>query len=265
MYFLFLILICVSCYNYGNSKLETEIDTKLELKEDWLLNHPKKFEHPKFELIPIRGSLIEFNKLIDIELSYTYKNTDGESTDALEHYFYGLDNGISMELGAVDGSRKFGSQTIVFDSLNWGRILVEGNYAHRDSLLKLNETCGVSAAICKKAGIVHYVSHSFMSESFIKSFFHGRNSIYTTLYGEHHSKSVSNTNINSNIQPHIPNYSLLDGFPNVKKIPCIPLHAVLKRANVSHINFFILDVEGGELDVLHTINWNTTTFDVLVI
>ena len=40
---------------------------------------------------------------------------------------------------------------------------------------------------------------------------------------------------------------------------------VLDKAKVSHVNFFVLDVEGGELEVLHSINWHRTSFDVLCI
>ncbi len=34
---------------------------------------------------------------------------------------------------------------------------------------------------------------------------------------------------------------------------------------MKHVNFFILDVEGGELQILKSINWNVTRFDVLCI
>jgi hypothetical protein len=48
-------------------------------------------------------------------------------------------------------------------------------------------------------------------------------------------------------------------------ISCIRLSEVLSRAKVSHVNFFILDVEGGELSVLQSIDWTATTFDVICI
>lgn len=36
-------------------------------------------------------------------------------------------------------------------------------------------------------------------------------------------------------------------------------------AGTSHVNFFILDVEGSELDVLRTVDWRRTSFDVIVV
>jgi len=51
----------------------------------------------------------------------------------------------------------------------------------------------------------------------------------------------------------------------IVSVSCLPLQKVLDVAGVSHINFFVLDVEGGELDVLHSINWHRTTFDILCV
>ena len=45
----------------------------------------------------------------------------------------------------------------------------------------------------------------------------------------------------------------------------MPLSTVLRKAHARHVNFFILDVEGGELQVLQSVNWNDTRFDVLCV
>ena len=46
---------------------------------------------------------------------------------------------------------------------------------------------------------------------------------------------------------------------------CVRLNTILEYANIKHINFFILDVEGGELSVLKGIDWDKVTFDVLCV
>ena len=56
-----------------------------------------------------------------------------------------------------------------------------------------------------------------------------------------------------------------DAYPEVNVVECIPLAHVLSKAHVNHVNYFILDVEGGELEVLKSINWHHVTFDVLCI
>ena len=49
------------------------------------------------------------------------------------------------------------------------------------------------------------------------------------------------------------------------EVACLTLQKALDRVGVSRINFFILDVEGSELEVLKTIDWRRTMFDVLCI
>ena len=50
----------------------------------------------------------EYDQHIKFALGRTYKDSDGEAADAMEHFFYGQRNGIAMELGGLDGSFKTG-------------------------------------------------------------------------------------------------------------------------------------------------------------
>lgn len=57
-------------------------------------------------------------------------------------------------------------------------------------------------------------------------------------------------------------------FPsgNTNPIPltCMPLHLILETVKVNHVNFFSLDVEGAELEVIKGIDWDRFSFDVMV-
>lgn len=53
--------------------------------------------------------------------------------------------------------------------------------------------------------------------------------------------------------------------PEVMVVDCVSLAQVLSKAHVSHVNYFVLDVEGGELEVLKSIHWHHVIFDVLCI
>jgi len=48
-------------------------------------------------------------------------------------------------------------------------------------------------------------------------------------------------------------------------IPCLQMRTILTRLKVDHINLFILDVEGSELSVLHSIDFSIVSFDVLCV
>lgn len=49
----------------------------------------------------------------------------------------------------------------------------------------------------------------------------------------------------------------------VKKIPCLPLSLIFKHIQIQHINYFSLDVEGAELSVLQSINFELIKFDII--
>lgn len=48
-------------------------------------------------------------------------------------------------------------------------------------------------------------------------------------------------------------------------MPCLPLYDVLGPLGIQHINFYVLDVEGGELAVLKSLDFSLLSFDVIVV
>jgi Methyltransferase FkbM domain len=45
-------------------------------------------------------------------------------------------------------------------------------------------------------------------------------------------------------------------------LQCIPITTLMLALNVTHVDYFSLDVEGNEMDVLRTIDFDT--FDITV-
>lgn len=255
----FLLLLALFCWQFS-----VGVSSGLMNESDWLIRHPYSFEKPSFQLKPI-DDIARFDAAIKAQYDIIYKAHDGESVDYMEHYFYGLEHGVAIELGAVGGTAASLSQTAVLDQFNWGRILIEANPHHRQSLQTLHNSFTVSAAICENPSELHFVTNKyvsgiveFMSEKFIKSFF---SEIHKRLYGDSgmDAPTAAGTGRLSL------NYASIDSVPNVHIIQCLPLSTVLRRAHVDHVNLFILDVEGGELEVLRTVDWNTSRFDVIVV
>lgn len=159
-----------------------------------------------------------------------------------------------MELGSLDGSPKTRSMTYDYEKyFGWNRILVDGNPIYREPLRQQSpHAFGVIAAICESQSTVHYINTEyvggileFMSLQFMKDY---HKQIYEAGNPHGDLKSVDWTK-----------------FTNVFTVDCMPLSHILHKAYAAHINFFILDVEGGELEILKSINWHHTTFDVLCI
>ena len=44
------------------------------------------------------------------------------------------------------------------------------------------------------------------------------------------------------------------------EVPCFPIHTILLALNVTHVDYFSLDVEGFELQVIRTIPWNLVRY-----
>lgn len=49
------------------------------------------------------------------------------------------------------------------------------------------------------------------------------------------------------------------------EVACVPLRDILARYNIRHVDFFSLDVEGGELGVLESIDFDCFSFNVAVV
>ena len=189
----------------------------------------------------------------------TNKGTDGEMIDAAEHYFCGMTGGTVLEIGAYDGQQH--SQSLIFEkTFGWQRILIEGNPHIGEKLRALNpDAISVNAAVCNDVKTLHWVgSNNGILEFLPMSLLRG------VLNGALYEAAVRGNYILPNGQPDWSTFDFSQ-FPDVREIQCLPLHSVLKAINVTHINLFVLDVEGGELSILHTIDWQSTVFDVIVV
>lgn len=102
--------------------------------------------------------------MVEKLLSKVSDMTDGESVDVLEHFFWGKRHGLAMELGALDGSDATHSMTVAYErSLNWVRILIDGNPEYRKTMVKKNPLAfDVHAAICTESSTVHYNSKQYV-------------------------------------------------------------------------------------------------------
>jgi len=228
----------------------------------WLVNYPRIFHDHQ-----VQGSLEDFKNdttamqqftsTIQWHLDRTDAFTDGEVVDALEHFFWGLRGGVAMELGALDGSPSTRSMTYEYEkSFGWRRVLIDANPVYRPLLAKNSPLAfSANAAICANQTTVHFAAVEyvggiveFMATSFLKEY---HKTIYNACTPPGNISSLQDSNFAQ--------------FPQVKPVECIPLSHVLHKAHVTHVNYFILDVEGGELEVLKSINFNHVKFDVLSI
>ena len=225
----------------------------------WLVMRPDLFNpFPKMEKT---GTPEKFRDVVKQYWNITSSGTVGEMIDAVEHFLWQQENGIVMELGALSGGIDTFSQSQIFENFGWKRILIEGNPLYFNTS-NLTEAAFVKSAICNKEMQVHYVIQhekpmtsgiaEFMDQPILKHF---HDELYKASLNRGMKKSFDMSRVNWN--------SLNE--TTFLETKCLPLDRILSTLGVRHINFFILDVEGAELEVLHSIDFVNNIFDVMVI
>jgi hypothetical protein len=150
-------------------------------------------------------------------------------------FFNGWCNGTYVELGALDGVTY--SNTYVFNRmLDWRGILLD---LSPDNFVKLqfnrkNEIAVIHAAVCAEETTVHYVAAGAVG---------GIWEFADPWFRKHWWADVS----------------LDDAVP----VKCIPLRSVFD--DVFYADFFSLDVEGAELEVLQSIDFRNAAFGVVLV
>jgi FkbM family methyltransferase len=154
---------------------------------------------------------------------------DAEDLYAFTNYFYNRVEGTILEMGALDGVI-FSTSAFYERYMGWRAVHVEagpGNF--RNLTANRPGALNVHAACCASRRDVHIVESSavggileFMSPGFR--------------------------------DPWWPQYSDPKTWSALPTLPCLPLQTVLDIFGITHIDFFVLDVEGAELEVLKSLD-----------
>ena len=180
----------------------------------------------------------------DKEFSYVNftensRSQNQEDENIVNLFFKGACGGTYIELGALDGIR-FSNSHFFWKALKWHGILIEPNPKSYEQL-KLNrpEDELFNYAICSQDKQVHFAEghdgaisgvYEFMPLSF-KELWHRGTKV-----------------------------------ENLQKIFCRPLHSVIAESSLEDkfIDFLSLDVEGGEYEVIKTINFDLNQFGLIL-
>lgn len=164
-----------------------------------------------------------------------YYSQQNEDKFIFENYL-NYENGFFIELGAMDGHTF--SNTLFFErNLNWNGILIEPTSQY-NSLIKNRPNCqNFNVAISENEGEIEFVGNGALGG--IKS-----------LMPEGHYVGWGLDKEETYRVKTLPFSKLLDEISKEKKI--------------ERVDFFSIDVEGGELEVLLTYDWSIPTFLVLI-
>ena len=156
-----------------------------------------------------------------------YYGQHGEDKYIFETFFGTKKNGVFLELGAIDGIQ-FSNTYYLEKNQNWSGVLIEPTQAPFKDLVvnRPNSRC-YNCAISTTKDQVEF-----------------------DIYQEPAMNRIKGLSFVNK-----PSYSLI--------CPTKYLSEVLEDADIKYIDFFSLDVEGAELEVLKTMNWDIPVHVIL--
>ena len=179
-------------------------------------------------------NIIEINNDIKFKSQY-------DQDFLVYEYFNGKKNGFFIDIGAHNG--EWINNTYIFEKLGWNGICIEADPDNFE-LLKNNRKCYT----------YNFAIDSENSDSikFIKSKVDALNVLEKHCSDEHAKRIKSEAQINDLEYINIKSITFNDLMKNY-------------HGEIKYIDFLSLDIEGGELDILKTIDFNTYSFGVLAI
>lgn len=145
-------------------------------------------------------------------------------------------DGFFIELGAMNGITY--SNTLFFEKvLNWTGILIEPTNQYESLVLNRPNCFNFNLAVSKKSGEVEFVGN------------HALGGIKDTMDDKHFYGWGLNEGHTYKVQSK-PMYEIID--------------EVRSKIKIDKIDLLSLDVEGGELEVLETYNWEIPTIFILI-
>jgi len=166
---------------------------------------------------------------------HKFFSQSGEDLDLYNAFFCNRTGGTFVELGALDGV-KFSNTKFFEDSLGWSGVLIEGN-PHSAELVKQNRPNS---------------KNSIFAEGVCPA---GQSSMKFVVGGQPETSGNPDT-MSDQFKDH---WHAGPRRGHTIEVPCRSLDVQLKeyiqRSGADHIDFFSLDVEGGELAVLQTFSF----------
>jgi len=166
-------------------------------------------------------------------VSNTFYSQQGEDV-FIYNNFINLKNstGVFVELGGFDG-QTYSNTKFFEDTLSFSGILIEPTESQFKKMVSNRPNC-----ICYNYAISYDESES-------------------TMIGDHATAGLSSYMTDSFKQSHHTHSTTFS-------VKSIPLSTILKKEDVKYIDFLSIDVEGAELVVLETFDFNLPTYVICI-
>ena len=176
----------------------------------------------------------------------TYYSQCGQDKYVNEHYFKNYRDGVFVDIGAHNGVTY--SNTYFFEKeLGWTGICVEPIPERFAELKACRHSVCIQGCVSDIDGISQLlmVSSPYVNTEMLTGLSH--------KYDPRHFERMKNE-----IRSFGGSYQLID-------VQCYKLNELLEKNGITHVNFLSIDTEGGEFDILTSIDFSRFTIDVITV
>ncbi len=171
----------------------------------------------------------------------TFYGENGQDKYVYEHFFINNPAGFFIDIGAHEGILY--SNTCFFENqLKWKGICFEPNPVSYEKLIRNRNSVCLQKCISNEKGMKQFVSHptSWVSGLLDK-------------YSEQHAKKWGVQNV------------IADHSAQVISVDCCLLNDILEQYKIYEVDFLSIDTEGGELEILKSIDYSKYNIKVIVV
>lgn len=160
-----------------------------------------------------------------------------------ETFFPGKQDGVFVDIGAYDGVT-FSNSYFFEKDLGWKGICIEPNPAAFEKLIQARSAVCYQACISDKKEVAKFVKLTGRCEML---------SGLSAKYDPSHIKRIDKE------------IAKFGGEREEIEVPTVTLNEIADQEGIKHIDFLSIDTEGGEFDILKSIDFSKLDIDVITI
>ena len=194
---------------------------------------------------------------VDWPWSYGAGSQYGECGYAARELFYGLQGGVIVESGALDGML-FSTSLGFVKGYQWRAVHVEANPDNYAQLVNnRRDAININAGLCSADTSLHYLSDNIVKEYGIGRYYKDLDANGVTPvsgFWEFMSPTLRERWWGGVTESDV---------ARLPATPCRALSHLLQLFGITHVNLWILDVEGAESSVLAGFDFDAVRVDVV--
>lgn len=184
-----------------------------------------------------------FLSVYSLQADYSFYSQNGQDRYIFEKFFKNYLNGTFIEIGAYDGVTY--SNTYFFEKFfGWNGVCVEPNRQVFDKLKK-NRNCA-----CENCCITNFTGTSkFLEVNGAPEMLSGLVDKFDPRHRNRIKKEIKNDG----------------GSESIVDVQCLAFNDLIDKHSLYHINLLSVDTEGGEIDILRSIDYKKVIIDIVLV